>query len=79
MNYSDDAFVTLLLTMSLSPNREEFARPLSTAEMHQLEERVRKCDIGRIGRLANIARELLGGYAQCDGRLQTACVLRYSR
>lgn len=54
MNYSDDAFVTLLLTMSLSPNREEFARPLSTAEMHQLEERVRKCDIGRIGRLANI-------------------------
>ena len=54
MNYSDDAFVTLLLTMSLSPNREEFARPLNTAEMHQLEERVRKCDIGRIGRLANI-------------------------
>ncbi len=53
MNYSDDAFVTMLLTMSLSPNREEFARPLSTAEMHQLEDRVRRCDIGRIGRLVN--------------------------
>ena len=37
MNYSTDAFVTMLLTMSLSPNREEYARPYATQELRKLE------------------------------------------
>lgn len=54
MNYSDDAFVTMLLTMALSPNREEYARPFSTQELKRLEEKVRAGGLYHIGRLANI-------------------------
>lgn len=54
MNYSDDAFVTMLLTMSLSPNREEYARPYSTQELKRLEEKVRAGGLYHIGRLANV-------------------------
>lgn len=54
MNYSDDAFATMLLTMALSPNREEYARPLSTQELARLTERVRACGLNRIGRLMNM-------------------------
>lgn len=61
MNYSDDAFVTMLLTMSLSPNREEYARPYSTQELKRLEEKVRACGLYHIGRLANVD---IGGLMQ---------------
>lgn len=54
MNYSDDAFVTMLLSMSLSPNREEYARPLSIAELKRVEEKTRACGLFHIGRLMNI-------------------------
>lgn len=54
MNYSDDAFVTMLLTMALSPNREEYARPYSTQELKRLEEKVRASGLFHIGRLANV-------------------------
>ena len=54
MNYSDDAFVTMLLTMALSPNREEYARPFSTQELKRLEEKVRAGGLYHIGRLAHI-------------------------
>lgn len=54
MNYSDDAFVTMLLTMSLSPNREEYARPFSTQELTRLEEKVRASGLYHIGRLTNV-------------------------
>ena len=30
MSYTSDGFATLLLTMALSANREEYARPYST-------------------------------------------------
>lgn len=53
MNYTEDAFVTMLLTMALSPNREEYARPFSTQELSRLEERVHACGLHRIGRLLN--------------------------
>lgn len=53
MNYTDDAFVTMLLSMALSPNREEYARPLNTQEIKKLEEKVRKSGIYHIGRLMN--------------------------
>ena len=42
MNYSNDAFVTMLLSMALSPNREEYARPFSTQELNRLVEKLRK-------------------------------------
>ena len=54
MNFSDDAFVTMLLSVALSPNREEYARPLSTAELRKLEERVRLSGLHRLGRLMNV-------------------------
>ena len=54
MNYSDDAFVTMLLSMALSPNREEYARPFSTAELKRLEEKVRANGLYHIGRLMNV-------------------------
>lgn len=54
MNYSDDAFVTMLLSMALSPNREEYARPFSTQELKRIEEKVRAGGLYHIGRLMNI-------------------------
>lgn len=54
MNYSDDAFVTMLLTMALSPNKEEYARPYGNQELKRLEEKVHKSDLHRIGRLMNV-------------------------
>lgn len=54
MNYSDDAFVTMLLSMALSPNREEYARPFSTPELKRLEEKVRAGGLFHIGRLMNV-------------------------
>ncbi len=42
MGYTSDGFATLLLTMALSPNREEYARPYSTQEYYKLEQRVRE-------------------------------------
>lgn len=54
MNYTDDAFVTMLLSMALSPNREEYARPLSTQELKRLEEKVREGGLYHIGRLMNV-------------------------
>ncbi len=53
MNYSDDAFVTMLLTMALSPNREEYARPLGTLELKKLEEKVRESELFHIGKIMN--------------------------
>jgi len=53
MNYSDDAFVTMLLTMALSPNREEYARPLGTLELKKLEEKLRESELYHIGKIMN--------------------------
>lgn len=44
----------MLLSVALSPNREEYARPLSTAELQRLEERVRMSSLHRLGRLINV-------------------------
>ena len=51
MNYSDDAFATMLLTMALSPNREEYARPLGTLELKKLEEKVRESELYHLGKI----------------------------
>ena len=64
MNFSDDAFVTMLLSVALSPNREEYARPLSTQELRRLEDRVRESRLHRLGRLMNV--DISGLMVQLD-------------
>ena len=54
MGYTSDGFATLLLTMALSANREEYARPYSTQEYYRLEKRVRESDIHSIGGLMGV-------------------------
>ena len=54
MNYSNDAFVTMLLTMALSPNKEEYARPLGVAEFRRFEAAARASSYGSIGALLDM-------------------------
>lgn len=54
MGYTSDGFATLLLTMALSPNREEYARPYSTQEYYKLEKRVRESSYHNIGELMGV-------------------------
>ena len=54
MGYTSDGFATLLLTMALSPNREEYARPYSTQEFYKLEQRVRESSYRSIGALIGV-------------------------
>ena len=51
MNFNDDGYVTMLLTMALSPDREEYARPYTTQEVRRLEAAVRKSELRRLGAL----------------------------
>ena len=53
MNHSDDGYVAMLLTMALSPDREEYARPYGVQEFHRLEGIVRETGIKRLGGLLN--------------------------
>lgn len=54
MYQSDDAFATMLLTMALSPNRAEYARPLSTSEFRKISERVAASSAERLGGLMGV-------------------------
>lgn len=54
MAHNDDAYATMLLTMALSPNREEYARPLSTAEFRRFESAARASDYRSIGKLLDV-------------------------
>ena len=49
--YSDDAFATMLLTIALSADRAEYARPLNTAEYCRVLARVKASAAGRLGAL----------------------------
>ena len=51
MNYTDDGYAAMLLTMALSPDREEYARPLGTQEYRTLEAAVRRSRYGCPGKL----------------------------
>ena len=46
MKHNDDAYAAMLLTMALSPNKEEYARPLSVQEFRQLERSVGNSGMG---------------------------------
>ena len=53
-SYNDSAFVVLLLTMVLSPNKEEFARPYTAQEFYALEEKVRTSSLEHLPKLLHI-------------------------
>lgn len=54
MGHTDDAYAAMLLTMALSPNKEEYARPLSTAEFRRFEAAARESQYRGIGRLLDM-------------------------
>lgn len=58
MNFNDDGYAAMLLTMALSPDREEYARPYSTQEFRALEAAVRKSELRRLG--AMLATDISG-------------------
>ena len=54
MEHTDDAYAAMLLTMALSPNREEYARPLATPEFRRVEGLARGSGYGSIGALLDV-------------------------
>ncbi|MEE1199851.1 MAG: DNA-processing protein DprA [Christensenellales bacterium] len=54
MAYSADAFATMLLTMAITPNREEYVRPYGTAEFRRLEEAVKGSKYNGVGELMGV-------------------------
>lgn len=54
MNYSSDSYAAMLLCQALSPNREEYARPLSTSEYRDVCRRVKESSARHIGGLMNV-------------------------
>ena len=51
MQYCDDAYAAMLLTMTLSANREEYARPLTTLEYRKLDASARAGSARTLGHL----------------------------
>ncbi len=51
MQHNDDAFTAMLLTLSLTADKEELVRPLTSAEFHELASRVEAAGLGSIGSL----------------------------
>ena len=51
MQHNDDAFTAMLLTLSLTADKEELVRPLTSAEFEQLVSRVEAAGLGKIGSL----------------------------
>ena len=54
MDHTENAYAAMLLTMALSPDREEYARPLSTAEFRRVEALARNSGFGSIGALLDV-------------------------
>lgn len=54
MGHTDDAYAAMLLTMALSPNKEEYARPLSVSEFRRFEAAARASSYGNIGALLDM-------------------------
>ena len=54
MKHNDDAYAAMLLTMALSPNKEEYARPYSVQEFRRFEEAARASRYRGIGRLLDV-------------------------
>ena len=54
MEHTENAYAAMLLTMALSPNREEYARPLGTPEFRRVETMARASRFGSIGALLDV-------------------------
>lgn len=54
MKHNDDAYAAMLLTLALSPNKEEFARPFSVPEFRRFEAAARASRFRGIGRLLDV-------------------------
>ena len=54
MDHTENAYAAMLLTMALSPDREEYARPLSTPEFRRVEALARSSSFGSIGALLDV-------------------------
>lgn len=54
MGYNSDEYATMLLTMALSPNREEYAHPYSIQEFARLEDRIRDSRYHSVGDLLGV-------------------------
>ncbi len=54
MGHTDDAYAAMLLTMALSPNKEEYARPMGVQEFRRFESIVRASRFHGIGELLDV-------------------------
>ena len=54
MGHTENAYAAMLLTMALSPDREEYARPLSIPEFRRVEALARGSGFGSIGGLLDV-------------------------
>lgn len=54
MGHTDDAYAAMLLTLALSPNKEEYARPFSVQEFRRLEAAARASRYRTVGALLNV-------------------------
>lgn len=54
MGHTDDSYAAMLLTMALSPDKEEYARPLGAQEFRRFESAARASRFGGIGALLDV-------------------------
>ena len=54
MKHTDDAYAAMLLTLALSPNKEEYVRPFSVLEFRRFEEAARASRYHSIGQLMDV-------------------------
>ena len=54
MHHNDDAYAAMLLTMALSPNKEEYAKPLSVQEFRRFESATRGTAYRTVGKLLDM-------------------------
>ena len=54
MGHTDDAYAAMLLTMALSPNKEEYARPLNAQEFRRVEAAARASRYHGVGGLLDV-------------------------
>ncbi len=76
MIHNDDAFTTMLLTVPITPDREELARPLSPGEFARLDELALKTRPGSLGALIDIDMSgLMLRYGMREADAYRVCML----
>jgi predicted Rossmann fold nucleotide-binding protein DprA/Smf involved in DNA uptake len=76
MIHNDDAFTTMLLTVPITPDKEELARPLSPAEFARLDELAMRTRPGSLGALIDIDMSgLMLRYGMREADAYRVCLL----